>query len=292
VETNGDTTGRGALLYLLVTSGVGLGLILINVPLGMIIPFRVEMVLGYVWTLIIFVGWHAILTKGWKRSLLMLAVSFVIAFTAEALGVNFGLVFGHYYYTPKLGFQIVGVPLQAALTWEPILYAAFLMTDLVAPSPLEPGAPWRKKLPAYLRAAGIGAVATTAWDLMIDPVAVSDGWWVWRDGGAYVPYVQTGVPVSNYLGWLGVSFTIIFLYKVITGWAPAPRRSPALSIYSPLAFYSSLCLTAAGVTITVWRRPEIALVGLMAMGPFMLIALTNVLRPGLAPGAVRSEAQG
>jgi hypothetical protein len=37
-----------------------------------------------------------------------------------------------------------------------------------------------------------------------------------------------------------------------------------------------LFLTAFGVTITILERPEVALIGMLAMGPFIVIALTNL----------------
>src|SRR4030043_170334 len=97
------------LLTILQSSGTVISIILIilNVLLGMRIPFSVSFLVGYVGALLIFVIWHALLTKGWKRSLIMFGLSFVVAFSAEALGVNFGLVFGHYFYTKMLGVSLL-----------------------------------------------------------------------------------------------------------------------------------------------------------------------------------------
>jgi uncharacterized membrane protein len=278
---NGD---RGASIYLAVASVTSVALIALNVLLGMRIPFTVHFLVGYIGVLLVFVVWHALLTKGWKRSLLMFGLSFVIAFTAEALGVNYGLVFGRYHYTGVLGAQVFGVPVLAALAWEPIIYGAFSITDILAPALLDGSDSWLKRLPSYLWMSVVGALATTAWDMMIDPIAVGEGWWVWEDGGPYVPYVANGVPIDNFLGWLGVAFVINFVYRAIADTVPHPRRSLSLSIYGPLMLYASLFFTAAGVAITILRRPELALVGLLAMGPFIAIALTNVnlVQRGLA----------
>jgi uncharacterized membrane protein len=122
----------------------------------------------------------------------------------------------------------------------------------------------------------IGALATTAWDMMIDPIAVSQGWWVWHDGGAYMPYVANGVPIQNFIGWLSVAFIINLIYRAISETSPQPRHSLNLSIYGPLTLYASLFLTSVGVTVTILQRPEVALVGLLAMCPFITIAFTNL----------------
>jgi len=265
--------GRRSFTFIVIVTILSLALIVLNALLGLRIPFSVGFLIGFIALLMVFVAWHSIETKGIRKSLILLGASFVIAFTAEALGVNYGLIFGNYHYTPRLGIQAFGVPFLAALAWEPILYAAYTLTTSLAS--LEPPASWKNRMPAYLWLAGAGALATTAWDMMIDPIAVSQGWWVWENGGAYLPYVANGVPISNFMGWLGVSFVIQLCYRLVVGDTP-PSRSLHLSVYGPLALYAALFLTACGVAITILQRPEVALVGLLAMGPFLAIGLTHL----------------
>lgn len=263
-------------IYISVITISSVLLIILNVLIEMVIPFSPIFLAAYIGFVLIFVIWHAVLTKGWKRTFFMLALSFILAFIAEALGVNFGLIFGHYHYTSILGPQLFGVPFLAALAWEPIIYASFCITDILAPSFFDNSNSLFTRLTSYIGLSLVGALATTAWDMMIDPIAVSNGWWVWEGGGSYLPYVANGVPITNFLGWLGVSFTINLLYRFFN---PASRNqipSLTISIYGPLMLYSSLFLTALGVSITILRRPEVALVGIFAMGPFILISLANL----------------
>ena len=271
---NNADKGKAPFRYLLLVTIISVALIILNVLLGMRIPFSVSFLVGYVAALLVFVVWHALLTKGWKRSLLMFGLSFIIAFGAEALGVNFGLVFGHYYYTAALGPSLFGVPFLAALAWEPIVYAAFCISDMLSSRMLNLS-PLFKHTISPVWAAAMGAFATTAWDMMIDPIAVSQGWWVWVGGGPYVPYVANGVPIQNFVGWLGVAFVINLIYRKLAD-GMEPTGSSALTFYGPLTLYCSLFLTAFGVAITILERPEVALVGLLAMGPFIVIALTNL----------------
>ena len=91
-----------------------------------------------------------------------------------------------------------------------------------------------------------------------------------------MPYVANGVPIQNFLGWLGVSFVINLIYRLLSNNSKPSNGSIYLSIYGPLTLYISLFLTSSGVTISILRHPEIALVGLLAMGPFITIALTNI----------------
>ncbi len=270
-----EKRGKAAFLYLLITGILAIGLIVLNQILGMRIPFSVQFLIGFIGLLLVYVVWHAVLTKGWRLSLVMLGSSTLMAFTAEALGVNYGLIFGHYHYTQALGFSIFGVPLLAALAWEPIVYASFCLGDLLLPvlSGI-PGISSKRISPLFL--ALLGALATTAWDMMIDPIAVSQGWWVWEDGGAYMPYVAHGVPIQNFIGWLLVAFTINLVYRGLIAWTTRAVASTWLSYYGPLTLYVALFATAFGVTVTILQHPEIALIGMLAMGPFIVIGLANL----------------
>lgn len=281
---NNENQGRIPFVYLAVVTLISISLIILNDLLHWHLPFSGEFLMGYVGALFVFVAWHAVITKGWQRALSMLVISFVISFTAEALGVNFGLIFGRYHYTAVLGVQVFGVPLLAALAWEPIVYAAFCITDILAPSRTTCARSWSRRLPLHIWMAGIGALATTAWDMMIDPIAVNEGWWVWHEGGSYMPYLKHGVPIQNFMGWLGISFVINLIYRFIFDTVKKTTHSLYLSISGPITLYASLFLTSFGVAVTVLRRSEVALIGLLAMGPFLLIALTNInlLQKGLA----------
>jgi uncharacterized membrane protein len=130
--------------------------------------------------------------------------------------------------------------------------------------------------PSLVWPAIIGALATTAWDMMIDPIAVSQGWWVWVEGGPYVPYVANGVPIQNFIGWLVVAFVINLIYRLLTDRVPPPPRSANLTFYGPVMLYASLFITSFGVTVTILERPEVALIGLLAMAPFLVITLANI----------------
>ena len=284
VLVTGRDRGRAPFYYILAVTLISMALIVLNEWLDLGIPFTVHFLVGIVAALLVFVAWHAALTKGWQRGLAMFVVSFALAFSAEALGVNFGLIFGRYYYTQFLGVGLFGVPFLAALAWEPVLYAAFSLTEILIPAK----GPWLnpRRLPALLGIAASGALATTAWDMMIDPIAVHQGWWIWLDGGPYVADIENGVPISNFLGWLGVSFVIMLLYRMILpeSSAKAVPDEPYLSSWGPVTLYAALFLTASGVSLTILERPDVALVGLMAMGPFLTLACALLARPRPKPG--------
>lgn len=276
--------GRGSfrfMIFLLILNAVALFLLyavidvrsLMNTPVGLSL-FGLGGIL-FVIQLLIFILWNGVLTMGWKPTLLVFCANFLITFLAEALGVNFGIIFGNYYYTDLLGSQVFGVPVLIALAWEPILFASFYMTDILIPVGTERSGLSQKWL-LFLGLSLVAAFATTAWDVMIDPVAVHRGWWVWRDGGPYTPYIEHGVPISNFIGWLITAFVCQMACRLIKDKGPKPRRSLHLSSYGPIGLYFLLFLQVFGVSLIFLGRPEVAFMGLMAMGPFIIVAVCRV----------------
>ena len=273
VKTFRNDPGYAPFLYLLIITLLSIGIIIINDILHLGIPFHVGFLFAYICALMSYVLWHAILTKGWRNYLAIFIISFCIAYSAEILGVNFGLIFGNYYYTQFLGIGIFGVPLLAAFAWEPILYASFSICEIIFLNAWKNPGVYRHHILRLLIFGFTGAFATTAWDLMIDPIAVDYGWWVWIDGGSYMPDILGGVPISNYIGWLTISFLIIMLFKWKMDRSVKEVQSPMLNYYGPITLYTSLFLTSIGVTITLLEKPAIALIGFMTMMPFLLIAI-------------------
>ena len=231
----------------------------------------------YVLELLVYVIWSSVLSKGWSSTLIAFCLTFIIAFAAEAAGVNFGLVFGSYYYTDALGFKVFGVPLLVALAWEPILYASFQVSSLILPADPGADAPLVARVVPYLFMAGLGALATTAWDLMMDPFAVNQGWWVWPQGGPYVSYVENGVPISNFMGWLKVSFVCQLVILMIKDHGRPIRHSVYLSVYGPILLYVLLLVQSGAVCLIFLKRPEVSLIGLMSMGAVGFIAVTRLV---------------
>jgi putative membrane protein len=138
----------------------------------------------------------------------------------------------------------------------------------------------------------------TAWDLAQDPVwaTVLHGW-IWLYGGAWF-----GVPVSNYLGWLGTVFIIFLLFSLYLrrlpqGVAPTPDSRPALFFYALCALGNVLQVLPAPVPAVVqdpaghsWRVAQItgtsALVSIFVMGGFAVLAWVKMAkRRGRIPRA-------
>jgi len=104
----------------------------------------------------------------------------VVTFVLEALGVATGLVFGPYHYTDVLGLLVVGVPPVIGWNWVLVVLGAHTGVQTL----FRRGAPW-------VQVALVGLLCVL-FDLILEPVAMSLGYWVWRDGT---------VPLQNYIAW-------------------------------------------------------------------------------------------
>ncbi|MFE9206027.1 carotenoid biosynthesis protein [Micromonospora sp. NPDC007230] len=166
-------------------------------------------VLGY----LLSVG-HALLTRGTRTAVAVVAVATGGGFAVEALGVATGFPFGSYDYSGELGPKLAGVPLIIPLAWTWMAWPAWLTAVRLTRPATAGGVRFRRAGRIALAAVGLAA-----WDLFLDPQMVAEGYWVWRDVGPALPGLP-GVPASNYLGWL--------LFALLLAAALRPLAGPAL----------------------------------------------------------------
>ncbi|MPR33617.1 carotenoid biosynthesis protein [Cytophagaceae bacterium SJW1-29] len=118
--------------------------------------------------------------------------AFSLGFLAEVLGVHTGLLFGEYSYGTVLGWKVAEVPLIIGTNWLMLTYLCGSVVDRL---------PLRVPLKVLL-AAGL----MTLLDVLIEPVAVHMGFWEWH---------TDTIPLSNYLGWYGVSAVVFLLFYLL-----------------------------------------------------------------------------
>lgn len=122
-------------------------------------------------------------------------IAFGVGYGVEVIGVNTALLFGHYRYLHTLGPKLFNVPLLIGLNWLLLTYiVGFLCFRLL-----------KNSLPTFLIAL-IAAFLMTAFDYIVEPTAMRLEMWDW--------YGQQP-PLSNYVGWLIVSFflQLFFVYS-------------------------------------------------------------------------------
>ena len=112
-----------------------------------------------------------------------ISIPFFLGFITEALGVNYGLIFGNYAYGENLGYKVFGVPVIICVNWA-------LLTMITA----DVAKMLTKNL---ILTAIIGATAMTGLDVLLEVSAPRFDFWEFENGV---------VPIQNYIGWLATAF--------------------------------------------------------------------------------------
>jgi putative membrane protein len=201
---------------------------------------------------------HASQRIGWRRGLLMLALTFSVSLLFESVGVLTGLVYGPYHYTDRLGPRFLGlVPYLIPIAWFMMMYPAFVIAERATPPRWRLWA-WR------LTVAAIGGLVMTAWDLAMDPMMVAGGHWVWEVEGAYF-----GIPLQNFWGWWVTTFVTFGLFTWLGNLAPSTETSPR---FDRLAV-TSYAVTGLGAIFVDLQTGlgGAALAGLFAMAPWVIL---------------------
>ncbi|SEG05597.1 carotenoid biosynthesis protein [Paenibacillus sp. UNC499MF] len=137
---------------------------------------------------------------GTRRMLLFLILCGGLSFFSEWFGSHTGLWFGRYSYTDRFAPLLFGVPLAIPMAWCLILAIA----------------KWFVRGRGIRAAAAAGGIASMI-DLVLDPVAVRQRYWVWADPGALSFH---GVPWTNFACWW---ITASLIYACCMRWKLAPR---------------------------------------------------------------------
>ncbi len=160
---------------------------------------------------------------GVKRALLFGVAGYGIAWLSEFSSIHNGFPYGHYYYldgTRGKEIWVLGVPLMDSISYVFLAYASYSLALLVF-SPLRRSGRMvyvleTKKIRDSLQARILGALLFVYLDIIIDPVAVrGDRWFLGRIYGYPEQGVYFGVPLSNFLGWFAVGFSMIYVLQKI-----------------------------------------------------------------------------
>lgn len=149
----------------------------------------------------------------------LVAIATLGGFAVEAIGVATGFPFGHYDYSGQLGPKVLGVPLIIPLAWTWMAWPAWLAAVRLT-----------RRLIGQV---ALAAVGLAAWDLFLDPQMVAEGYWTWKSPTPALPGVP-GVPIGNYLGWLGFAILLMTALALAGGETirePRPGDAPILALW-------------------------------------------------------------
>lgn len=225
--------------------------------------------LGRRWFVVAFlVGYFAasVPERGWKASIRFAVIAYGVALAAELSSTRNGFPFSHYTYTGDTRgdeLYLSNIPAFVPAGYAVMIYAGRSIATFVTRS--------RAALVA------IGAVATMAIDLVVDPVSVRGSQWFLGHLFDYAtPKPWFGVPLANFGGWTLVAAAVIgldLLFGHREPIRPAPRglalAAAVVAFDVVLAFaigavgFGFAALAVAGImALTVWlsrrRTPETA----------------------------------
>lgn len=140
-------------------------------------------------TFLFLIYWHE------KKSIefwVWLVLAYVVGSAVEFLGVHYGFLFGSYEYGDSMAPLVQGTPVIIGINWIILSYCFTRFSDRLTPEG------W-----SCFAKAGVAATLMTAFDVIIEPVAIDLDFWSWS--GDQVPW-------TNYSGWWLVSLAINYLF--------------------------------------------------------------------------------
>ncbi len=196
----------------------------------------------YVFTFLASYLFIASLFWGLKRSLLFILVGYTIAWLSEASSIRNGFPYGYweYHYEEMSGELMVwGVPI-----WDSISYTFLCFSGYIMALFLKTRSQTQIENPQIFYSWSTifsGSACTTLLDIIIDPVAHRGSEWFLGDIYHYTNEgIYFGIPLSNFAGWLLVSFCILGCFRLLGGFKNISPKSGAIKL--GVALYSGIFL--------------------------------------------------
>jgi uncharacterized membrane protein len=232
--------------------------------------------------MMLFSIFHAAYVLGWRHTLLFFGLTAAVSWSYEHVGVETGLIYGAYHYTDALGLKLGHVPIIIPIAWFMMIYPSYIIANLIGGGRQKimmvrdksNFSNNRTTLLQILRLSFLSAVIMTVGDLVVDPYlsGPTERAWIWEDGGQYF-----GVPLHNFGGWLLTTFTIYFLFQLLSERKFQISRSHPVStqvILLPLIGYGAMMIT----NIIPGEPPELRIIGPIVMGVPLAIAAIRLLK--------------
>lgn len=182
---------------------------------------------------------------GARRGAVALVAVSLFGYLIEGVGVATHLPYGEFYYGEPLGPRLFGlVPYLLPLSYVPLVIGAVAVVAGAT-------TPARRII--------LGGLLLVVIDGVLDPGAVSLGFWIWPGGGPYY-----GIPLSNYVGWL-VSGLIASALLVLIGGrrltGPALRPGLLDSLLVSMFLWLGVCIFSGLIFPAVLAVALIVLIG-------------------------------
>ncbi|MHA1264875.1 MAG: carotenoid biosynthesis protein [Candidatus Helarchaeota archaeon] len=203
---------------------------------------------------------------GWKTALF-----FFGSFLFTGLEENFWILYGHftgqetYFFSPYEYYLWFGtVPLTVCVGWFFIAYGmVYIGSKLFGRAIGEAG---------LFKSALVGGLLAVNLDLVIDPIAVRNVWWVWPQATEETFWIL-GIPLTNFVGW----FLLIFLFAILWEKIP-PKEAEWGRKKTTLGFFGYLGILL-GLTLVILILVQILTYVLGLNGINLLDSIFPIVRP-------------
>lgn len=167
-------------------------------------------------------------TLGRRRAAVELVALALYGFMIELVVMR---VFGSHSYGSEWLLAPLGVPLAVAAVWAAVILAAMGLAARLGP-------------PSPAGRAVTAAILGIALDMLMEPVAMRSGLWLWTPPGPWL-----GVPVGNFVGWA----LIVGLYAYGADQSEPDAASPLAQTLQRLVLATGCLLGVVGVGL-IWQR--------------------------------------
>jgi putative membrane protein len=157
--------------------------------------------------MLILLVWTQTGKNRWFSFLLMSC--FFIGMGVEMIGVQTGILFGNYSYGVMMGYKVLDTPLILGVNWFIVVYCSGMSVYTLKSRLIDRTSSWAAGMKIKFKAIPIilgGALLTTFYDWLMEPVAVRLGYWRWNGDGS--------IPVYNYVCWFLISGLLLSIFHV------------------------------------------------------------------------------
>lgn len=217
------------------------------------------------------VALHAAWTLTYFRGAIFILLASLTGLIFEIIGMKYGSVFGGGRYVYQMNHQstFFDVPLLIPLCWAGLIYTGYNIVSsfLVWINKDKPNKHRNDTvfLPLLILLDGLVVVAI---DLILDPLQVKAGSWIWLKGGTYYD-----IPIQNFVDWFAVTVISMGIFRVFEYFSPQkPIRMDKSIFLMPVIGYGILGIVLLYSALKV-QLPELALVGFFAIFPITVVNL-------------------
>ncbi len=137
-------------------------------------------------------------------------ICFFTGMLTEIIGVNTGLLFGNYSYGNVMGLKLMGVPLLIGVNWFVLVYCCIILMEKLHSQLIKKYHELDTEPPKKLMNLSLvidAALLATAFDWLMEPVAVKLNFWQWE---------SMYIPLFNYFCWFIIACFLINIARKLS----------------------------------------------------------------------------